>query len=60
MVCVVCITSTLIFNESKPKTTSSRSRSGNVATDKAAIAVRFNVRPGILNSREKMDEESKR
>jgi hypothetical protein len=42
------------------QTTSSRSRSGNVATDKAAIAVRFNVRPGILNSREKMDEESKR
>jgi hypothetical protein len=59
VVCIVCVTSVLIFNKSEPKTTCSSSRCRNVAADKAAIAVIYPVRILFSNEGVRMDEEGK-
>lgn len=58
MVRIVCITAALIFNESEPKTRCCTARGGNVATDKSTIAVRYNVRPVLCDSRARMEERA--
>jgi len=60
MVGIICITTTLILNECKPKTTGGSSGGGNVTADKAAIAVNIMSEPPNKVSRARMDIKSRK
>jgi len=60
MVGIICITTILILNERKSKTTGGGSGGRNVTADKAAIAVNIMSEPPNNFSRARMDIESRK